>query len=364
MSADDFQDVLVDATPLGRGHALRGIGTAVRGLVEGLAATLTPAGRPALMVQLGQEPVPGFVNAVVPWPEWTSGRLPDPSPATRLEWEIRRRRPGVVHATQHELVPLPRGIRLVATCYDLIPLDEPRTQRGRLALTRHNFARMRRARAVCCFSRAVAEEITEVLGIAPERIHVIPLAPAPAPGPEPIGRERPFVLMSGGLDPHKNPRLGIDALAAGPPDVDLVLAGVSSPDLERDVLEHARLRGVAGRVELAGYVTGERLAGLRAEALAQLVPSTREGFGLPVVEAMAAGTPVLVSDIAVLRETAADAGIVCPLDDPAAWGEALTRLRDDDAHRREVVRAGRAVAAGLSWGRTAQATQDVWRSIR
>jgi glycosyltransferase involved in cell wall biosynthesis len=123
----------------------------------------------------------------------------------------------------------------------------------------------------------------------------------------------------------------------------------------------ARALGVAERADLLGFVPPERLAALRTGALAAVVPSLKEGFGLPVLEAMAAGVPVLASDTRALREAGGDAARYLPPLDPRAWAAAATELLEDTRARDALAAGGRAQAARFSWSRTARLTADAWR---
>src|SRR5205823_12378623 len=109
----------------------------------------------------------------------------------------------------------------------------------------------------------------------------------------------------------------------------------------------------AGRVVFTGYVDDGALVGLMRRATAFAYPSVYEGFGLPPVEAMAAGTPAVVADIPVTREVVGDAGLRLPATDPAAWGDALLRLAGDDVMRAVLVERGRKRAAEFSWDASA-----------
>ncbi len=111
-------------------------------------------------------------------------------------------------------------------------------------------------------------------------------------------------------------------------------------------------------------MTPERLAALREGARAVLVPSRKEGFGLPVLEALSAGVPVLASDTPALREVGGAAATYLPLGDAAAWGRAISQAAAAPAgERAEQAQAGRIRAAGFSWERTARATLAAYREV-
>jgi glycosyltransferase involved in cell wall biosynthesis len=356
--------VLLDATPLSGGHALRGIGAAVRGLLHGLFA-LDPGERPEVLVRWSQPAPPGFAARRVVWPEWGLHRLPDPWPATVGERLVRHMEPALFHATQPALVP--EGVPTVATCYDLIPAvyrKEYLEGAGRAAEA-HAYARFLRrlaqARVVITPSRETADDAVRLAGLDPRRVRVIPLAaplPVPAAGAVPEGD---FVLFAGSLEPHKNPRLAVAALAHAPERVRLAMCGPWSSRRLGRLRRLAVSLGVAHRVVWLGYLPPERLAAVREHALAVLVPSWKEGFGLPVLEAMAAGVPVIASDTPALREAGGAAARYLPLGHPGAWGEAIAELAASPAERRRLGEAGRAQAGRFSWENTARRVHEVYR---
>ena len=360
---------LLDATPLASAHATRGIGAAVRGIVEGFSA-LPEADRPALLVRRGQAVPAGFAGREVRWPRWPLYRLPDPWPPALGERVARRRAAGgVFHATQPALVP--RG-RTVATCFDLIPAvfrHEYLAGAGRApeALAyRHFLRRLGQARLVVVCSGETAADVERLAGAAAERIRVVPLATpdAPVPVPDDAGTTPagPYVLYAGAIEPHKNAPLAVEAIARAEPGVRLVMAGPWSARRAERLRRHADLVGAAGRVDWLGLVSAERLAALRGGARAVLVPSRKEGFGLPVLEGLSAGVPVLASDTPALREVGGDAATYLPLGDAEAWARAISEAAARTGGAGEAAAAaGRRRAAQFSWERTARALLDVYR---
>lgn len=356
--------VLLDATPLGSGHALRGVGTALRGLLHGLAS-LDAAQRPEVVVRWSQPPPPGFAYHRVPWPEWRFYRLPDPWPGAVTERAVRRLEPRLFHATQPALIP--DDVPLVTTCHDLIPaayrrdyLDGP----GRAAEARmydRYLERLRTSRLVLASSQETADDVVRLAKVDPGRVRVIPLAaplPIPAMGEVPDGD---YVLFSGALEPHKNARLAVAAIAHAAPGVRLVMTGPWSSRRTERLRRFARAVDADHRVVWLEYVPAEHLAALRERALAVVVPSWKEGFGLPTLEAMAAGTPVIASDTPALREAGGEAALYLPLGDPRLWGRTITELARSPGERARLAAAGRAQAARFSWETTARLTLDAYR---
>ena len=358
---------LLDATPLASAHATRGIGAAVRGLLEGFSA-LPSSDRPTLLVRRGQ-PVPvGFEASEVRWPRWPVYRLPDPWPVAVGERLARRRAGGrVFHAVQPALIP--RG-RTVVTCFDLIPacfaseyLSGPGRAPEALAY-RHFLRRIASARLVLVPSAETGADVERIAGVPASRIRVVPLATPSSPAGDGSAPSEPYVLYAGAIEPHKNAPLAIEAIALAEPGVRLAMAGAWSARRTERLRRHAEAVGAADRVDWLGLVPSARLAALREGARAVLVPSRKEGFGLPVLEALSAGVPVLASDTPALREVGGGAATYLPLGDPAAWGRAISEAAAAPAgERAEQADAGRLRAAGFSWERTARATLDAYREV-
>ncbi len=215
-------------------------------------------------------------------------------------------------------------------------------------------------------SEAVRHELVE-RGTAPARVRAIhhgpgQLAALPAAEPPP-GTPSSFGLYVGTLEPRKN----LPALLAAwerlrlrrPEAPPLVLGGRwgwHSSELARAVA-----RGTAeGWLVHLGYVEPPQLAALYRRALLVALPSLYEGFGLPIVEAFAAGVPVVASDLPVLREVAGDAALFAPPHDVDAWSAALERLLADDELHAELAARGRARAERFDWRRSAAAHVDAW----
>jgi glycosyltransferase involved in cell wall biosynthesis len=168
-----------------------------------------------------------------------------------------------------------------------------------------------------------------------------------------------FLLAVGGISERKNLAVLVSALervtpAGTPPE--LLVTG-SHGHGAAGVLD--RLAGLGERVRAAGYLPDADVAVLMQAALAVVHPSRDEGFGLVPVEAMAAGTPVVASRSGAMPETMGSAGIQLDPDDVDGWAAAIERLRDDEAHRDDLIRAGSAHAAHFTWERAARATQAV-----
>jgi len=212
-------------------------------------------------------------------------------------------------------------------------------------------------------SQFTAGRLATVLGVPPERVAVIPLAARPLAYPDRAGIESlkragilpvRFVLCLGTLEPRKNLLTLLDAWASmeRPGGARLVLAGGrgwGGPEFWKALLGHP----MAGEVLASRYVSDEAAAALLAGADAVLVPSHYEGFGLPVLEAFACGSPVICSRAQALVELAGGAAETLDAGDVEGWSKAMARALSDASWRRQCALAGRERASQYSWARTA-----------
>jgi alpha-1,3-rhamnosyl/mannosyltransferase len=223
----------------------------------------------------------------------------------------------------------------------------------------------------------VRQEIMELFGVAPARITAIPLGAAAAFRPHAANecevllqqrglRWRGYLLSVGTLEPRKNLELVVRAYAGLPAAFQdrfkLVLVGARgwlASGLES--LLHPLVN--AGRAQVLGFVADADLAVLYAAARTFIYPSTYEGFGLPPLEAMASGTPVIVSNASTLPEVAGDAGIRIEPTDVDGLRAAIERLGEDDEAWSHLREAGLNRAALFSWQRCARETMAIYRKV-
>ncbi len=294
----------------------------------------------------------------------------------RLPAQLRRRATGgdVLFAPAYT-APLRCPTRYVLQVHDAIAFEHP--EYCSAWNVRHMRALMpgsvRRAAAILTPSRAVAAAVHRLFGISPERIHVVPLGvdfdrfAVPAGGTTevpggPAATASGAILFVGNLEPKKGLDVLISAYAkcADQLQRDLVLAGRPAWKSRR-VLAAVREYSGPGRVRLLGRVPDDDLPALYRAADVFVFPSRVEGFGLPVLEAMAAGTPVVHSDAPALVETAAGAGLCVPRGDADALAAALVRLLGSPDLAAALTARGRARARTLTWRRWAERALPILR---
>jgi glycosyltransferase involved in cell wall biosynthesis len=229
----------------------------------------------------------------------------------------------------------------------------------------------RRAERVIAISEAAREEIVEDLRVAPERIDVIPLGPGSHIGEAMDERElrdrlglgdARVVLAVSALKAHKNLPPLVEAMVAlrrTHPDAVLVIPGNPTPR-QRELQALAGSLGDADAVRFPGWVSGAELEGLYGVATAFAFPSLREGFGLPVLEAMRRGLPVACSNSSAVPEVAGHAALYFDPGRPEEIRSALERLLDDGALRAELSERGRRRAEEFTWQRTARETLSTY----
>lgn len=261
------------------------------------------------------------------------------------------------HSFAHLLRGMPASVFKIVTVHDLAPLRDSRGLNARqLARFRRTIENLRLADLLLADSAHTAKDVVEILGCSPGSIRVLPLGadvatfaePRPRPaGWEPAGGRR-VVCSVGSALARKNLNLlpAIFAMMQGAPAPVLVRVGAALPDELAGAIR--AVLGSDGLIE-CGTVPEPELAAIYQHADALIFPSRLEGFGLPVLEAMAAGCPVVSSDASSLPEVGGDAALYFAPDDAAGAAAHLTRLFNDDAIRAERIEAGRRQAASLSW---------------
>jgi alpha-1,3-rhamnosyl/mannosyltransferase len=282
----------------------------------------------------------------------------------------------VYHATNNVFPYRVRAARSVLTIHDLtlllFPEWHPADRLARMVPAIE--PAVARASHIITPSRATRNDVLKLLSVDPERVSVVPYGVAPMftapPATEVVTRLAPlglrpgqYLLFLGTIEPRKNllrllQAMELTASTIGP----LVLAGGHGWN---DIGIRAMVERLerAGRVRSLGYVPDELRPVLLTGARAFVYPSLYEGFGLPPLEAMACGTPVLTSNVSSLPEVVGDAALCVSPDDVDALAAALTRLWRDDILRAELRARGLVQARQFSWERTARSTLDVYRAV-
>jgi glycosyltransferase involved in cell wall biosynthesis len=295
----------------------------------------------------------------------------------------------VFHVIDHSYAQLVHSLpahRTVVTCHDLDtfrsvlrPQDEPRSVVFRMA-TRRILTGLQRAGWVTCDTAAIRDDLLGYGLLPPERVSVVPVGVSDAFSPDPDeGADRDAarlvaappgaveLLHVGSTIPRKriDTLLGVcAALARLVPEVRLVRVGgpfrFEQERLVRDL-------GLEGRVSVTGFVDERTLAALYRRAALVLQPSEREGFGLPLLEALACGTPAVASDLDVLREVGGGAVVYCPVGDVGAWARTVAALLDerraDPASWLARRQAGRSRARAFSWSQFASGVTDIYQEV-
>jgi glycosyltransferase involved in cell wall biosynthesis len=278
----------------------------------------------------------------------------------RLEWppvEWLAGRVDVAHAMHPLLIPARHAARLV-TIHDLYFLDRPE---GTTAEIRRDYARLaahhaQRADAVVVNSSHTADQVQRRLGVEPGRMFVCPPG-APAWTPRTASPPRGPVLFIGTLGPRKNVgRLlkAYEALAGRVPDMPLLLLAGRITSGSAPILAALQRPSLASHVRHIGYVSEDRRERLFREASVLVLPSLDEGFGIPVLEAMTMGVPVVAANRGALPDLLGDAGLLVDPEDEGAIGAAIERLLTDPALAAECARRGRARAEGFTWESSAR----------
>jgi glycosyltransferase involved in cell wall biosynthesis len=327
---------------------------------------------------------PWFDDAAAGRRNWRVEHVGASSRRRRLWWE-QARLPGelarlsihVLHSTHHTLPLRPMEVKRVVTLHDVtffrIPRRYPPVRRAYMRTVTRLSARV--ADAIIVPSQASRDAAVNALGVSPAKITVVYEAAAeryrPVPASESAavraryGVEAPYVLSVGSREPGKNRGRLVRALRELRDvgiDRRLLIAGQPAWSYEwEDRLVDAL--GMRDRVIFAGYVPDDDLPALYSGCDAFAFPSLFEGFGVPVLEAMACGAPVVTSDVGATAEIAGSAAVLVDPQSVASIRDGLQRALTDEGLRRDLVAFGRARAAQFSWRRAAHETYAVYDRV-
>lgn len=290
---------------------------------------------------------------------------------------IRRHSLALFHGTNYE-VPWWNTCPTVLTIHDLSLLLHPETHESHLVRrARHRLPLMARwATKVITATEFMKREVAEHLKIDPAKIAVTPYAPRNDLRPLELslteqtrlrlGVEDVFILFVGTIEPRKNLITLLRAFAEVLKNTDLrpqlVIAGQEGW-LVGETLNYVHGEGLSERIKFTGYVSERDLRALYASCAVCVYPSLYEGFGLPPLEAMACGAPVIASDVPSLAETVGKAALLVPPTDVQKLAQSLVEVISDEGKRDYFSRAGLGWASQFTWERTARMTLEVYREV-
>ncbi len=307
------------------------------------------------------------------WPTYTHGILPA---------QLLAARPRIVHSTSH-IGPLWGPGKRIVTVHDLIFMRYPQDyQRGWLTITKALLPFvLRRAKAIIADSHATRRDIQAFFGVSERKIAVIypGIDPPDLTEAEKLSAHQsannipaggaPYVLCLGPWVRRKNLEVVVKAfalLASDLKDLHLVITGDTPRGMKgytRDELLGLLPARYHNRLHLVGYVSQKRRNALVAGANALCYPSRFEGFGLPPLEAMAAGVPVVASHTPAVAEVTGGAALLADPDDPRAWAQGLRRLWDEPLLAEQVRRDGLRRSASFTWERCARETANLYKRV-
>lgn len=313
----------------------------------------------------------GFLALSQEWPIYTHGVLP---------LALLRNRPNIVHSTSH-IGPLWGPGKLIVTVHDLIFMRYPTDyNRGWLVLALLTLPRvLKRAAAIIADSHATKADIVRFFGVRPSKIAVV------YPGIDHHYREveqkmsdgkligafqdSRYILCLGPWVRRKNLEVVVEAfkrIAPRLPDLQLVITGKPARGM-KGYTEDRLLGGLPAatrvRVQLPGFVEQRDLYSLVAGAGLLAYPSRWEGFGLPPLEAMLAGVPVVASLTPAVEEVTEGAAMLCDADNPHEWAKTLEQVLSDPKTAANLREAGRKRAAQFSWKKCARETADLYHRV-
>lgn len=329
---------------------------------------------PSVLADELDAPVSNWQPTVLSWPferAWMKGRV---------SLEMIRRKPNVLFVPAQGL-PMFGPNMTVTTIHDIAANRRPdlfnaKTKRKLISYTKRA---IKKAQRYIVPSEFTKQELIDVFKVPAEEIFVTPLAadtsvyrPVPAQEARPLLQRHRiganYFLCVGRLEKKKNVSSLIRAFELFKQDrgygdpFELVLVGSPGYGAEelKQYLEHSPVRD---HIRLLGYRSDAEVAALMSQAMAFLFPSWYEGFGLPNLEAMACGTPLITSDIPPHREVCGDAAVFVSPKEPEAWGQAMKKLAHEGTLRDELVRKGSERVKQFSWEKTAEQTWEVLRSL-
>ncbi|MFC2164535.1 glycosyltransferase family 4 protein [Acidobacteriota bacterium] len=377
--------VLFDATGMDTSHRLRGIGRYVSGLLSGFSSLLDNSETSEFELEVlrlspqkkahqvfGKATVMKRIKREAGFFYWIENLL-------RLKHDLNRLTKGlhIYHSTEpYSMAPwLTKNMATIATCHDLIPIILRGSYMGIKARIYFRWARKayREVSGIVAISHAVKQSLMDHFSIPPEHIAVIYHGVESRffenPGIKPPFAEHPYFLYAGGADKRKRLDLIMTAYARIQNDVPehLVLCGSWPWTQKIRLLRMIKKLGIRDNVHILKHVTDKELIALYRSATAFVFPSLYEGFGLPVLEAQAAGCPVITSRLSALPEVAREAAVYLEgtdeEDNIVQLTAAMLKLSTDIQGREELRTKGLVNAASFTWKKTASDTLAVYQKV-
>jgi len=302
-------------------------------------------------------------------------RITQPIKELIFKFGAKKINPDIYHETNYVL--LPYSGKQVVTVFDMSIKRFPETHpAGRVKFFNEYFdKRIPNANHILSISEFTKNELVEIMGISPDKITVTPLAQpenfyAPSNSQiEQFKKEKQlpdnYFLYLGNIEPRKNLISLIHAyknFSESKHNIKLILAGEQTW-LSEPVIQEIKNLNLENSVFLPGYLDENDLPLWYGSALAFVYPSKYEGFGLPVIEAMAAGTPVITSNISSLPEVAGDAAVLISPDDIDAWANSMATIANSSEMRERYINSGITRASEFSWEKCAKMTYDVYTKV-
>lgn len=372
----------LDGRALGNINRNRGIGRYTARLAEALAHS--PGEYEFVLFGYGDGPVPGLVDGrALGSMEWrripSSGNVEfygGPTDHLRFARDVKRSGVDLFHGIDHNMTPL-LSCRSVVTVHDLIPLvlrGAYLGPRSRAWLCAHRIA-CARSDIVIAVSESTRDDLRRLWNMPPERIAVVDEGVSPGyrpAGEEAVravarkhGIERPYFLYLGGFDPRKNifnMLLGYKRYRLGGGTCAMVICGETT-GYEGEMEDTLAELGLSDEVLLPGFVDDGDLPTLYSGARALVFVSLYEGFGLPVLEAMACGAPVIGANTTSIPSVAGDSAILVDPLDPGAIAGAMARLESEPGTREELSSRGLARAARFTWESAAGRVKEIYAGV-
>ena len=256
-------------------------------------------------------------------------------------------------------IPLPRAI---ATFHDLFVMSgEYSTPEFRARFAAQARDASRRAAAIVAVSAFTKGQVVSLLGVDPAKVWVVHHGARKLPLPAGAAREK-IILNVGAVQKRKNVGRLVQAFETVEPSWRLVIAGSRGYGAD-EILRRIERSPACDRISVTGYVSPETLARYYAGAMIFAFPSLDEGFGMPLLEAMTAGLPIVTSNRSALPEVAGDAALLVDPEDTAALGQALRALTARPDLREELSRRGELRAQTFTWEKAVRETWDVYRTV-